>query len=372
MQVTMGVGVLRQALARALGVAGSKSTLPILGTVLLEAGQTPEGGRLTARAYDLEIEVVTEHACEVQSPGAVAVPAKALHEIAKALPSGSVQLKKASNGLEIVAGASRFRLAGLAVEDFPASPVQPSKVEWAPVVREALLVALDRVTYAMSSDESRYNLNGVHFDHADGQLALVCTDGHRMGVAELFGVPGYGLNDNGAIVGRKAVDELHKLLSEEGEPGDLAFVGGSLLYRRPGLRYTARLIDGQFPAWREVMPSVGKDTPPMQVDYHTLRDSLKRVLLMAQDHAASVTLALKPGLLSLRTRSPELGDATDEVEVAYVGPEREIALNGRLLADVVGVEPQPLNVHIGDELSPVLIAPVGKEGVRHVLMPMRR
>ena len=374
MQIQMSVGQLRQVMTRALGVTGTKSgSMPILAAVLLEAEQTPGGGVLSAQAYDLEIGLASRVPCEVVKPGALAVPAKLLADVVKALPEATVKLtKEGNNRLVVTSGAATFRLATLPAEDFPKLPTMPKAAVWAPVAQDALVTALGRVTYAMSSDETRYNLNGVAVQpRPEGGLALVCTDGHRMAVAELEGVPDYGLSREGVIVSRKAIAELQALLSEaNAEPGDLTFNDNSLLYRRPGLTFVARLIDGQFPDWRQVMPPVS-DVPRMDVDYHTLRDALRRVLLVAQDAASPVSLELKPGILTLKARSADLGDAVDQVDVAYVGGEQRIALNGRLLAELVAVDTLPLSVAITDELSPVVAQPVGVTGVRHVLMPMR-
>lgn len=378
MQVVMGVGALRTALTRALGVAGTKGgTLPILSCVLLSAEQTPEGGRLTVRANDLESELATEHPCEVKVAGAVALPAKTLADVVKSLSESTVVLKStAAHRVEITSGAASFRLAGLSPEDFPVGSVLGSSVSWEPVRRAALLAALDRVRYAMSSEESRYNLNGVFFEDDDGGLALVATDGHRLAVVQEPESPTYGLKLRGVIVSRKAVDELRALLAEEGADagsvGELAFTDTQVCYRRQGLAYRARLIDGGFPAWQQVVPSVGTGQA-LDVDRPALRDSLRRVLLLAQDVAASVTLELSPGVLRLSTRTPELGDAADTVEVAYTGPEQSLCLNGRLLAEAVAAETGgPLRFAITGDTAPVLMTPIGVAGVRHVLMPMRR
>lgn len=374
MKLTIGVNSLRTALSRALGVAGTKTgSMPILSTVLLTAEQTPEGGRLTARAYDLEIEVTTEHAAEVAAPGAVAVSAKLLADVAKALPAGPVTLTVVKQRLEVVSGASSFRLALLPAEDFPTSPAAPKALPWAPVDRHQLLAALDRVRYAASHDETRYNLNGVFFDHADDRLSLVATDGHRLATAAVLGVADYGLGRAGAIVSRKAVDELHKLLAEESaDVADLAFAGGSLLYRRQGLRYVARLVDGQFPDWTQVVPKIDRAAPLCTIGRVALRDVLKRVLLLAADVASPVTLKLTADRLHLSARNPDAGDSSDELAVTYNGPAVDFCVNGRLLAELLGAETaDALELQFGDEMAPLLWWPAAGES-QHVLMPMRK
>jgi len=374
MHISIEVGELRAALSRTSGAAGKASTMPILSAVLLTAQQTPEGGRLTVRAYDLEVEVTSDHVCEVVTAGVVAVPAKLLGDLVKSLPVGVVELRHVGNRVEMTAGASVFRLANLAADDFPAPPPAPTAAKWDLSHRDAILAGLERVTYAMSGDETRASLCGVFVQPVRKSLALVCTDGHRLAMAKLPDVPDYGLSRDGAIVGRKAADELQKLLSDvASDAGDLAFTESTLRYRRSGLTYSARLIDGAFPAWQEVVPDRKSGTGTLTIDGAALQSVLRRVLLLAADRAAAVSLTLSEGELKLSARNPETGDAADRIAVEYSGPTIELAVNGRYLAEVVAIEgAAQLEVWVEDDTSPVMLAPVGVAGVRHVLMPMRR
>lgn len=372
MQVRVSVGELRAGLARCLGVAGGKSSLPILSTVLLTAQQTAEGGRLHLRAYDLEVEVATEHPAEVGVVGAVAIPAKLLADVAKALPAGSVDLRlEKNNRLAIASGSSAFRLAALLPEDFPTSPAVDADLRWTPAHRETLRAGLDRVLYAMSSDETRYNLNGVLWQSTAAGLALVCTDGHRLAVAVLPGVPTYGLPAAGAIVGRTAIEQLHQLLAEEAaEPGDLAFSDSAVLYRRPGRSFAARLVDGAFPAWDQVVPST-EGRAQVSASRAALRDVLRRVLLLASDVSQGVVLSLTEGQLQVSARNAEIGEASDRLDVTYDGPAIEVAVNGRYLVDLLSAETGERVVGwLGGDTDPLVWSAGGE--VRHVLMPMRR
>lgn len=373
MQIKIGVSVLRAVLARALGVAGAKSSMPILSTVLLEA-DADEGGRLTVKAYDLEIGVQSSVPCEVTATGSAAVPVKLLADVVKALPAGSVELKlEANRKLVLRSGAASFRLAGLAPEDFPTLPTASAKARWAPIDREALGAVLDRVTYAMSTDQTRYSLNGVFFEATDGWLTLVATDGHRLAVDRLTVSSRYGISE-GVIVGAKAVAELRQLLAEETtEPGDLAFADGALLYRRPGLVFTARLIDGSFPAWEQVVPAADPKAGRLTVDRHALRDVLRRVLLLADDKAAAVLLSLSEDTLTVTARSADAGEAVDRLAVEYRGPAVEVSVNGHYLSEIATAETGTrLAATVGDELSPLVWTPAAGGEARHVVMPMRR
>lgn len=372
MDINLSTSELRAALSRVQGITNGKSgTLPILSTVLLEAEQTPEGGRLTARAYDLELGLCSQHRCEVAKPGAVAVPAKALFEIAKALPDLTVRLKSAANNrVEITSGAASFKLAGQSAEDFPAMPA--AKVDdYETVDREVLKGALEAVAFAMSSDETRYNLNGIFWDLTSDGVSLVATDGHRMSVYAMKDGKRYGLPEAGVIVSRKAVVELKRLLSEETQaPSELAFNENTLTFRRQGLTFTSRLVDGSFPAYRQVLPQ--ESDKPVFVERSAMLDVLKRVLLMAQDASAAVSVSLEGGKMHLSARCAEVGEASDSLPVEYTGTDIKIALNGRYMQDMLlASEGAKMLLSITGDVDPVRMRPVGMDAHIYVLMPVR-
>jgi len=312
------------------------------------------------------------NACEIKKPGAVAVPAKSLYEIVKVLPDMTVRLKVAANNrVEITSGASSFKLAGLPAEDFPAMPT-PEALSYGQVQRESFKEALDAVAFAMSSDETRYNLNGILVDPTVNGVNLVATDGHRMALYELKDDRRYGLKEGGGVIlSRKAVSELRKLLGEETvAPAEMAFNDNSLSYRRQGLTFIARLIDGQFPAYGQVIPK--ESDKPVFASRPALSEVLKRVLLMAQDHASAVTVSLEEGKMTLSTRHAEVGEASDQLPVEYAGAAIKIALNGRYLQDMLAAaEGDKVLLSITGDTDPVRVRPVGNEAHVYVVMPVR-
>lgn len=336
-----------------------KSTMPILSCVLLNAEQTPEGGRITLNAYDLEVGMVVTVPAEIKKPGAVALPSKTLLDVTKALPSPVTRLKlAASNRVEITSGESMFRVAGQAAEDFPAIP-EAKEADYFPT--SDLKGALGKVAFAMSDDETRYALNGIYLDMQAGKA--VATDGHRMALAEVevIDVPG-------VIVSRKTVATLRKLLAGEGaNHGEFAVTDASLLYRRQGLRLVSRLVDGQFPAYQQVMPE--KSGEPVTVNSASLRDALQRVTLMG-DRASAVQLKLAAGVLTLTARQADVGEAVDSVPVEG-GKDLVLNVNGTYLLDMVlNTQAPSVAMFFGDETSPVLVESMG-EGPTYILMPMR-
>jgi len=372
MDIQISTNELRAALARVQGVvADKKGTMPILSSVLLSADITPEGGRLTLRAYDLEIGLCSQHACEVKKDGAVAVPAKALFEIAKALPESSARIKTgANNRMELSSGAASFKLAGLSAEDFPAMPT-PEAMVYETVDREALKDGLKCVAFAMSSDDTRYNLNGVLMKATPCGVDLAATDGHRLALCRLDNDKRYGLKEAGAIVPRKAVGELRKLLAEEtAAPAEMAFNENTLSYRRMGLTYTARLVDGSFPNYAQVIPP--ESDKPAHVSRSALGEVLKRVLLVAGDSHQTALFQLEDGKLSLSARDADLGEATDSLKVQYAGDAIKLGLNGRYVQDVLSVlDEDKLVVSMVGDADPVVMRPAGKDNNLFVLMPVR-
>jgi len=365
MDTSISTAELRSALHRVQGIIQPKGSMPILSCVQLEAENTPAGGRITVRATDLEIGSISSHPCEVKKEGALAISAKALHDVARALPESTTRLKVgANNRLEVTSGAASFRLAGMPADDYPA--IAESKgMEYCPVDRHALRSGLDRVVHAMSSDATRYNLNGVLFDFSEKGLSLVTTDGHRLSLTQLekFSAP----KPTSIIVGRKAVTELRKLLAEEtSAPGEFAFNTNSISYKRAGLIFVARLVDGSFPDYTQVIPKA--ETSGVTVP-RSMVEVLRRVMLLSD---AAVTMELNSTGMVLSTRSAEVGEATDTVPVEYDGKPLIIALNGHYLMDVLGaVESATVQMHVEDDMSPVLIRPADGS-LTAVLMPMRR
>lgn len=365
MDLTISTAELRSALHRMQGVIQSKGSMPILGCVLLEAAITPAGGRLTIKATDLELGSTSGHAAEIKKEGSAAINARALFDVAKVLPEAHCRLKLATNNrLEITSGASSFRIAGQSAEDFPVLGLKEPGV--AVQVSGLLGEALESVAYAMSSDETRYNLNGVYLDPRDGDLVLVATDGHRMAKRVLADVQVPGL-DQGVIVGGAGVRHLMKLLGEEGT-GELAVENNCLIYRRPGLLFSARLIDGQFPDYTQVVPTDFKGTVFVKRSEATA--AVHRMMLL-MDKGRSVTMTLEAGKLNLSARNPDMGDCSDVVGVDYTGPSITIALNGAYVLDMLGsMKSDSVSLNFGDEVSPVVVKGSDQDSVA-VLMPMR-
>jgi DNA polymerase-3 subunit beta len=375
MELKIATSELSKALGRSQGIVEKKSTMPILSHVLLEAKK----GQLVVSATDLDLAVSSEHdqGCEVLKEGSLAVSARHLYEIVRAMPEQQVTLKKAHNNyLELKSGPSEFRIVGLPAEDFPALP-RFEKVPFADVDAPALLDMIERTFFAVSTDETRYNLNGVFFEPSPDALRLVATDGHRLSLVERkFGAT-FGLK-KGVILPKKGLQELRKLLAEAAESTEekqetkLGFVENSAIVRRPGVILSMRLIEGLFPDYRQVIPKAGEKIVKLGRD--RLQETLRRVSLLSTDKAHAVKLELGKGTLRVLSQNPDLGEAKEEVPVEYAGDPLKIGFNARYLLEVLGVlKSKDVAFELADDLSPGVLRGTDEvdAGYTAVVMPMR-
>ncbi len=374
MELKIAAQDLARALGRSQGIVEKKSTMPILSHVLLEA---KNGTELHVSATDLDLAVSSEHACEVLKEGAVAVSARHLYEIVRSLPEQQVVLKRAANNyLEVRSGPSEFRIVGLPAEDFPALP-RFERVPFVAVDAAAVLEMIERTAFAVSTDETRYNLNGVFFEPAQGAVRMVATDGHRLSLCEKPIAGDFALK-RGVILPRKGLQELRKLLAEAAEGGEekpearLGFVENSAVFRRPGVVLVMRLIEGMFPDYRQVIPKQGEKV--LAVGRQRFLETLRRISLLSTDKAHAVKLELGKGLLKVQSQNPDLGEAREEVPVEYAGDALKIGFNARYIMDVLGVlRSDDVALELADDLSPGVLKGRGEadQGFTAVVMPMR-
>ena len=374
MELKIGSQDLARALGRSQGIVERKSTMPILSHVLLEARK---GNELQISATDLDLSVSSTHTCELAREGAVAVPAKHLYEIVRALPEQTVTLKRASNNyLEVKSGPSEFRIVGLPAEDFPALP-RFEKLNFVDVDPKSLLDQIERTFFAASNDETRYNLNGVFFEPQGAVLRLVATDGHRLTVSERPLAGDFALK-KGVILPKKGLQELRKLLTEAAESGQekpssqLGFAENSAVFKRPGVILVMRLIEGLFPDYQQVIPKPGEKI--IKVGRQRFLETLRRVSLLSSDKSHAVKLELSAGTLRVLSQNPDLGDAREDVPVEYAGEPLKIGFNSRYLTDVVAaLKADDVQLELADDLSPVVLKGAGEAdaGYTAVVMPMR-
>lgn len=400
MEFTIDQVQLVRGLQRTQSIVERRSTMPILANVLLaaERGEPGDGGhvelpgsgsrveqpgdsvrgRVEFAATDLEVGVRTSVPAEVSTPGRLTLSAKKLYEIARELPPGPIRIAARENlYAELSAGRVVVTLVGLAAEEFPALPAK-GDVPLAPLDLPTIRTMIERTLYAASSDETRYNLNGVYLERVETDGAavarMVATDGHRLALVDRPVVGGLEGLGRGMILPRKGLQELKRLLDEGAGEDEVAlraaFRENSGLFLVGETLLVMRLIEGAFPDYRQVIPR-GSDGGA-RIDREALVRALRRVSIVSAERSRVVKLALAPGRLEVSTTNPDLGEAKEELEVDYAGHALAVGFNARYLLDFLGaLDAETVVVDLQDETSPGLFRGVGEEGLLGVIMPMR-
>ena len=360
----------RMSLLRPLGhvqsVVERRNTIPILANVVLEA----KSGALSMTATDMDMDIATEVGCSVVSDGTTTVSAHLLYDIARKLPDGSeVELAVADGHATITAGRSNFRLPTLPVEDFPAINSTDSSVSFT-VTAADMRDLIDATRFAISTEETRYYLNGIYLHKTDeGDLCAVATDGHRLALTRQS-LPAGAAAMPSIILPRKAVTELRKLLDDFDGDVTVALSDTRAEFTFGTVRLKSKLIDGTFPDYTRVIPQ-GNDRV-MRVDAAAFSAAVDRVSTISSEKSRSVKLRLQPGMLNLSASSTDASSAVEELEVEYDGPEMEIGFNARYLLDIAGqVNNEMVEFALADQGSPSLVRAPGDEATLCVLMPMR-
>jgi len=370
MKLTIRTADLNRALYRVQGVADKKSTMPILAHVLLEAS-TDKG--LTVSATDLDVGISGTYPAEVSIGGAVAVHARQLFEVVKALNSEKLTLERKENyWLEVQSGSSRFKLVGMAPDEFPALPAA-NQMKTFQIPAAQLGEMIDRTIFCVSTDDNRHNLSGVYcVSDKDTKLRMVATDGHRLAMAEGQLPSKVGL-EKGVIVPRKGFQELRRVIGDSSEPikdVELGFSQNSGLLKAGPVTLTTRLVEGQFPDYEQVIPSEANKIaklPRLGFD-----EALRRVSLLSQGRGYGVRLVFSSGSLELIAEDPEYGEARESLPIEYDGQNLSIGFNARYIRDVLAlIHSDSISFELTDDLSPAIVKPVGTADFLAVVMPMR-
>jgi len=373
MKFSIERGEFQRGLGRIQTIVEKRNTMPILANALLEVSGKKEGS-LELAATDLEVGIRSSHPCEVAKPGRLTVSARKLHEIVRELPEEKVHLEASSNAyLTLRCARAEFTLAGTTAEEYPSLPnFAPKSLTVVPAA--VLSEMIDRTMYAASTDETRYNLNGVYVERIaeTGKLRMVATDGHRLAyVDRALGDGLTSLADAGVIIPRKGLAELKKLVDEEdADEIELGFEGNNGLARNGSVTLTMRLIEGEFPNYRQVIPTErGQQLIlPTEVFLHALR----RVALLSAERSRAVKLELSEGQIRLSSNNPDLGDAREELDIDYAGETTSIAFNARYLIDAVSAaRSKEIRFGFRDALSPAELSPGDDVDALAVVMPMR-
>jgi DNA polymerase III subunit beta len=371
MKLSIERATLLKALAQAQSVVERRNTIPILANVLIEA----EGSQVSFRATDLDIEVVDRADAMVDRAGSTTVSAVMLHEIVRKLPDGAlVNLAEdsAAGRLTITAGRSTFSLATLPKEDFPVMASSEYACNFSAKATD-LRRLFDKAKFAISTEETRYYLNGVymHVSQGDGGKVLRCvaTDGHRL--ARIDAPLPDGADDMpGVIVPRKTVGELRKLLDDDDAKIAVSVSETKVRFATPAITLTSKVIDGTFPDYTRVIPT--GNTRKLEVDASEFAKAVDRVATVSSERSRAVKLSLEEDRLVLSVNSPDSGAAEEELAVAYGDERLEIGFNAKYLLEIASqVDRENAVFLFNSAADPTLMREGNDASAVYVVMPMR-
>jgi DNA polymerase III subunit beta len=371
MKITVERSELLNSLGHVHRVVERRNTIPILANVLLRADRS----KLSLKATDLDVEVTDSIAAEVSPGGSTTVPAHMFFDIVRKLPEGA-QIVLESSGdraaLAIRAGRSRFTLQTLPESDFP--DLAPGEMTHKFSLKAADLKRLiDKTQFAISTEETRYYLNGIYL-HAAGAakaptLRAVATDGHRLAQMELD-LPKGAAGMPGIIIPRKTVSEVQRLMEDNEAEVAIELSSGKIRFTIGDAVLTSKLIDGTFPDYARVIPA-GNDKE-LVVDKKEFEAAVDRVSTVSSERGRAVKLSISGGKLLLSVTNPDSGSANEELEVEYAADPLDIGFNSRYLLDIAAqIESEAAVLKLADPGSPTLIQDKEPHGALYVLMPMR-
>lgn len=366
----MNISLTQENLSQALGntsrIAGSRSTLPVLANVLLKT----DGNRLKVSSTNLEIGVNNWIGAKVEKPGAITVPAKLFHEYIQNLPSQIIKLSVEKNILQIKTKGFEGRINGIDAEEFPTIPTVSSK-QSIKLPAQELKAALTQVVGVASLDDGRPVLNGVYFYIEGDQLVLVATDSYRLAEKKLK-IPAAPKNDFKTIIPARSVQELLRMVDDQTETVELLGDESQALFRFGETELITRLIDGQFPDYRQLIPSSSLTTAI--VNCEEFNQVSKVAALFARESASSVTLglSLKTKQLELKSISSQVGDNVATASANIKGEDASISLNCRYILDALAAIKSPqISLEVTGKLNPFLLKPIDDTSYLHIIMPLK-
>lgn len=371
MKLTIERGTLLKALGHVQAVVEKRNTIPILSNVLITAG--PDG--VSFAATDLDIEILESTEATSDGEGLVTAPAHTLYDIARKLPDGAdvtLEMNSGDPRLTLQAGRSNFSLPSLPPGDFPIMPSEALEHRFS-LAASDLMRLIDKTRFAISTEETRFYLNGIHLHAAesDGRKTLraVATDGVRLALSEID-LPDGADGMPGVIVPRKTVQEVRRLLEDADEDIEVSVSEGKIRFKLGNAVLTSKLIDGAFPDYERVIPR--GNSRLMSVENKRFAEAVDRVATISVEKSRSVKLSLGPDNLTLAVNNPESGQAEEELAVSYGDEGFAIGFNARYMLDVASqIEGDEAQFHFADAASPALVTDSGDPNALYVLMPLR-
>jgi DNA polymerase-3 subunit beta len=371
MKLTIERAALLKSLNHVQSVVERRNTIPILSNVKIEG----RSGNVSFNATDMDLDIVEQVAADVSRPGATTASAHTLYEIVRKLPEGSqveLEMSGEDGHFTLRSGRSRFVLAALPVDDYPVMSGGELPHSFVLAANE-LKTLIDRTRFAISSEETRYYLNGIYLHGATSSgvavLRAVATDGHRLARVEIP-LPEGAAGIPGIIVPRKTIGELRKLLEETSLDVTVSLSESKIRFTFDSVTLTSKLIDGTFPDYERVIPT--DNDKVLEVDCRAFSHAVDRVSAISTEKSRAIKLALEKGNITLSASSPENGSAVEELEAVYDSIPIEIGFNSRYLLEILAqIEGDAARFAMADSGSPTVVREVTDSSAVYVLMPMR-
>ncbi len=371
MKFTLERAVLLTALGHVQSVVERRNTIPILSNVELVAGE----GSVRFAATDLDMAISEEVTAEVGQEGGTTTPAHMLYDIARKLPEGAeIEMSQGedSGRLTMRAGRSEFFLPCLPREDFPVMSAGDLGCQFS-LSAAALIRIIDKTRFAVSTEETRYYLNGVYLHPAPGAeagvLRAVATDGHRLAKVDTPAPEG-AEGMPGVIVPRKTIAEIRKLIEHAEAPVAVALSETQIRFSLERGSMVSKLIDGTFPDYERVIPA--DNDKLLAVDRKAFREAVDRVATISTETSRAVKLSLDNGTLVISATSPEHGSASESLAATYDGESLDVGFNSRYLLDIANeIKDEAVHIVLGDPVAPTILRDASDEASLYVLMPMR-
>lgn len=359
---------LAKGLYRAQGIVERRTAMPILSNVLFETG----GDYVKLTATDLEVGMTCQHPAEIRQSGSLSVNARYLYEIVRGLKNQPVSIKKLENNwVQVTCGSNEYKLLGMAAEDFQQLP-DISDVELVEVEGEDLRQMIEKTSFAVSTDEARYNLNGSFLEKIDGKYRMTATDGHRLAMVEKGMAresSGPALKD-GILIPRKGLVEMRRILESEEGIVKIGHQGNNFVFFQAEVMVVMRLLEGQFPDYRQVVP--GEQKVKVTLSRKELMDSLRRVSVFSANKNLGLKIIIGDNRLLVTSSNPDKGEAREKIDVEYGGDELTVGFNAKYLIDALSaMSEEEVRVSLEDDTSPGVFKPVGDDSYTCIIMPMR-
>ena len=366
-------------LYKAQGVVDRKSTVSVLSHLLLEPTKD-DGIRITGTDYDVVLQA--EVGARVIQGGRACINGKSLFDVIKSLDAPKVHLRVTDNHwVEVNAGRSVFKLAGIDPTDFPDIKA-PVEVAWFSLATATLRDLIEKTAFSVSSDETRMNLNGVFFkvepvdpvsgsEGSGARVTMVSTDGHRLSKVEMdVEATGYDQNSYQAIIHKKGVQEIRRLLEDDVDKVRVGFSRGFILFEAGGNTFTVRQIEDTYPDYARVIPP--SSSSRMEVNRQQMIQAIRRIAILTSSKTYILKMEFTKGRLAFATSNPDYGEGRDEIDVTYDGEDMVVGFNYSYLLDVLGVlRSDTVTLECSDAFSPTVITSSTEQGALFVVMPMR-